>query len=117
MATTSVPQVIPSVITIASAATTTTTTSTASSIASTVASVAAAAARLGDDADNDATAETFGIDLQAEKRSLIASTKISTNLDQIKCKDEKFLNIVVLHKKFVDIGKFWGGELFLYKIK
>lgn len=56
--------------------------------------------------DLDSVGDTFGVDLQAEKRTLLASTKMTTNLDQIKaCKDEKFLNILVLHKKFVDIGK------------
>lgn len=46
----------------------------------------------------------LGVDLAAEKKSLLAPTKM-TNLDQIRaCKDEKFLNIMILHKKFVDIG-------------
>lgn len=53
-----------------------------------------------------------GIDLAAEKKLLSASstaatgTNKMTNLDQIRaCKDEKFLNIVILHKKFVDCAK------------
>jgi hypothetical protein len=59
--------------------------------------------------DNDITdvADLIGIDLAAEKKTLLASsTGKSSSLDQIRaCKDEKFLNIMILHKKFVDIGK------------
>jgi hypothetical protein len=53
--------------------------------------------------------DLIGVDLAAEKKTLLASStsgKVATNLDQIRaCKDEKFLNIMILHKKFVDIGK------------
>ena len=63
------------------------------------------ATRIDDDDDliSDVTA-MVGIDLAAEKKSLLDTAKSST-LDQIRtCKDEKFLNINVLHKKFEDIG-------------
>jgi len=55
-----------------------------------------------------------GIDLAAEKKLLSASTGAGsasstakmTSLDQIRAlKDEKFLNIVILHKKFVECAK------------
>lgn len=61
-----------------------------------------------DDFDNNDFNDTMiGIDLEKEKKLLAASTTKMSNLDQIRaCKDEKFLNIVILHKKFVDIGKF-----------
>lgn len=50
--------------------------------------------------------ELIGIDLAAEKKTLLDTTTKMTSLDQIRgCKDEKFLNIMVLHKKFVDIAK------------
>lgn len=57
---------------------------------------------------NDAIS-MVGIDLVAEKKLLSASnsttTSKMTNLDQIKCKDEKFLNNLILHKKFLESGK------------
>ncbi len=52
-----------------------------------------------------------GIDLAAEKKLLKESSQVSganrmTSLDSIRTlKDEKFLNIVVLHKKFVESAK------------
>merc|ERR1712150_37451 len=54
-----------------------------------------------------------GIDLAAEKKLLkegVSNTTTTVNkmtsLDQIRqCKDEKFLNILILHKKFVDCAK------------
>ena len=56
--------------------------------------------------NNDFNDTMIGIDLEKEKKLLNASTNKVSNLDQIKaCKDEKFLNIVILHKKFVDIGE------------
>lgn len=54
---------------------------------------------------SDVTA-MFGVDLAAEKKSLIATnaSKMS-NLDQMRgCKEEKFLNIMILQKKFAEIG-------------
>lgn len=50
------------------------------------------------------------VDLQADKKSQAAAAtsapKVATNLDQIKLvKDEKFLNVIVLHKKFVELSK------------
>ena len=57
-----------------------------------------------DDPIGDVTT-MVGIDLEAEKKTLLGSTK-SAYLEQIRsCKDEKFLNINVLHKKFEEIGK------------
>lgn len=81
-------------------------TSSGCSIANTVASVAAAAARL-DETGGAGTTVGGGSkdDFDSGIGDVAASNKISTNLDQIKaCKDEKFLNILVLHKKFVDLG-------------
>lgn len=59
------------------------------------------------DSDITDVADLIGVDLAAEKKTLLASsTGKSSSLDQIRaCKDEKFLNIMILHKKFVDIGK------------
>ena len=50
------------------------------------------------------------VDLQADKKSQAAAAtsapKVATNLDQIKLvKEEKFLNVIVLHKKFVELSK------------
>jgi hypothetical protein len=58
-----------------------------------------------DDPIGDVTT-MVGIDLEAEKKSLLGVTTKSANLELIRsCKDEKFLNINVLHKKFEEIGK------------
>jgi hypothetical protein len=58
-----------------------------------------------DDLIGDVTT-MVGIDLEAEKKSLLGVATKSANLEQIRsCKDEKFLNINVLHKKFEEIGK------------
>ena len=57
------------------------------------------------DYDDNFNDTMIGIDLAAEKKLLNASAAKMSSLDQIRaCKDEKFLNIVILHKKFVDIG-------------
>ena len=68
----------------------------------------AASSAVDNEFENDEVTDLIGIDLAAEKKTLLAATTSSkaTNLDQIRaCKDEKFLNIMILHKKFMDIGK------------
>ena len=59
---------------------------------------------------DDESSSMFGVDLEAEKKSLMGSAIVGrgNNLEQIRVfKEEKFLNIMILHKKFVEIGRFF----------
>lgn len=56
---------------------------------------------------DDESTSMFGVDLEAEKKTLMGSSTVGrgNNLEQIRVfKEEKFLNIMILHKKFVEIG-------------
>lgn len=55
---------------------------------------------------DDDSSSMFGVDLEAEKKSLMGSGGAGRAIDQIRVfKEEKFLNIMILHKKFVEIGE------------
>ncbi|RNA38099.1 transcription initiation factor TFIID subunit, partial [Brachionus plicatilis] len=55
---------------------------------------------------DDDSSSMFGVDLEAEKKSLMGSGGAGRAIDQIRVfKEEKFLNIMILHKKFVEIAK------------